>query len=257
MTRRDLLLLILAFIITRAGLTVSGVLAQRYLPSNEGSEFTHLLDGGTLSPTLDMWYRWDAGFYTSIATYGYDWLNKYQPADDMAFLPLYPLAIHLVGGMTSAGCLASPYLSTCATVGGLIVSNAALLIALLLLFDLARRHFSRSAAWRAALLLLISPISIFLSGAYTESLFLLLSLLTFWLLEQDRFGLAVLAASLACLTRSVGVALFLPLLWYALFDPLPNPPPNSGEGANKKSSFFPRPAGVGEGQGVRGLNPIA
>ncbi len=152
MTRRDLLLLILAFVITRAALVGAGVIALRYYPPNEGAEFTHLIDGGA---ALDLWYRWDAGFYATIATDGYDWLNTRQPADDMAFLPLYPLAIHLVSGLTPTGCLASPYLSTCATVGGVIVSNAALLIALLLLFDLARRRFGRSTAWRVALLLLV------------------------------------------------------------------------------------------------------
>ena len=171
MTRRDLLLLILAFVITRAALVGAGVIALRYYPPNEGAEFTHLIDGGA---ALDLWYRWDAGFYATIATDGYDWLNTRQPADDMAFLPLYPLAVHLVSGMTPTGCLASPYLSTCATVGGLVVSNAALLIALLLLFDLARRRYGKSTAWRVALLLLVSPISIFLSGVYTEATFLLL-----------------------------------------------------------------------------------
>ncbi len=215
LSRRDLLLLIIAFLITRAAITAAGVLSMHFLESNEGDQFTHLLDKSALTPALDMWYRWDAGFYATIATYGYDWLNQRQPADDMAFLPVYPLAIHLVGGMTVNGCLASPYLSTCATVGGLAVSNVALLIALLLLFDLALTHFNRRTAWIASILLLISPISIFLSGVYTESLFLLLSLLTFWLLDQDRFVLAVVCASVACLTRSVGVALFLPLLWIA------------------------------------------
>lgn len=210
--RRDVLLLIAAFLITRAAITAAGVMTLRVYPSVEGEEYTHLLDGGA---ALDMWYRWDAGFYATIATYGYDWVNEERPADDMAFMPLYPLATRVVAGMTGTGCLLSPYLSTCATLGGLAVSNAALLITLLLLFDLTRRHFGKPTAWRAALLLLVSPISIYLSGVYTESLFLLLSVLTFWLLERDRFALAVLAAALACLTRSVGVALFLPLLWAA------------------------------------------
>ena len=213
LTRRDLLLLILAFLITRAAITAAGVLALKVLPSNEGSEFTHLLDGGR-----------GAGYVVSL---GCGLLHvdchlrlrlaqRAQPADDMAFLPLYPLAIHLVSGMTPTGCLASPYLSTCATVGGLVVSNAALLTRDASAVRSGAGGISaKRAAWRAALLLLVSPISIFLSGAYTEALFLLLSLLTFWLLERDRFGLAVLAAALACLTRSVGVALFLPLLWVA------------------------------------------
>ena len=211
-TRRDALLLLLVFVITRVVLTGAGVATMRFVPSVEGPEYAHLLDGG---PALDMWYRWDAGFYTSIATYGYNWVKERTYTPDMAFLPVYPLAIHLVSGLTNTGCALSPYLSTCTTLGALLISNIALLTALLLLFDLTQHHFSRAVAWRAALLLLISPISIFLSGIYTESLFLVLSVLVFWLLARDKFELAVIAAAIASLTRSVGVALFLPLLWVA------------------------------------------
>ncbi len=212
MTRRDLLLLLAAFVITRVLIVVIGVLSMTYLDSTQGEEYTHLLDGG---PALDMWYRWDAGFYATIATEGYDWLNERQPTGDLAFFPLYPALLHLVSGLTPTGCALSPYLSTCATLGGLAVSNVALFAATVVLFDLVRRRFDRATAWRAALLLLVSPISIFLSGVYTEALFLLLSLLTFLLLDRDHFGWAVLAAALACLTRSVGVALYPALLWYA------------------------------------------
>lgn len=209
MTRRDLLLLLLLFVVTRVVITAAGALAVTYLPANEGEQFTHLLDGGA---ALDMWYRQDAGFYTSIATYGYDWVNERAPAADLAFMPLYPALVRLTGG---GGCVFSPYLSTCGTIGGLVVSNLALFGALVLLFDLTQRRFGHKVAWRAGALVLVSPISIFLSGVYTESLFLLLSVLVFWLIERDRFVWAIGIACLACLTRSVGVALYPALLWIA------------------------------------------
>lgn len=211
-SRRELILIAALFLLTRIILTGSGAAITALIPSTEGPEYTHLLDGG---PALDMWYRWDAGFYTSIATFGYDWFNERAPAADMAFLPVYPLLIHLVSGLTATGCALSPYLSTCATIGGLIVSNAALFAAALLLFDLVKRRFTASAGWRAIILLLITPNAIFLSGVYTESVFLLWCLLTFWLLDRRRFYLALIPAGLACLTRSVGVALFPALLWAA------------------------------------------
>lgn len=212
MTRRDILLVLAIFILTRAALFGIGALTVATVPANEGEEFTHLLDGG---PALDMWYRWDAGFYTSIATYGYDWYNEGRAADDMAFLPVYPLLVRAASGLTAEGCAWSPYWSTCATIGGLVVSNLALLASTLLLFDLARRRFSRATAWRALWLLMLAPNTIFLSGVYTEATFLLWALLTFWLLERDQFLWALIPASLACLTRSVGVALYPALLWYA------------------------------------------
>ena len=211
MTRREAAALLL-FLVTRAALLAVGTAAVIVLPSVEGPEYAHLLDGG---PALDMWYRWDTGFYTSIATYGYDWFNERRPADDLAFLPLYPLLVHLASGLTPTGCGLSPYWSTCTTLGGLLISNLALLAALFLLYDLARGRFGSAVAWRAALLLMITPNTIFLSGVYTEALFLLLCILVFWLLERDRFILALLVAGLASLTRSVGVALYPALLYAA------------------------------------------
>jgi hypothetical protein len=206
--------ILVLFIATRLLITGIGVVSLRVLPANEGEEFTHLLDGG---PALDMWYRWDAGFYASIATYGYDWVNERQPADDMAFLPLYPLATRAV--MAVSGCGFTPYLSTCATVSGMVVSNGALFAAACLLFLLTRAAAGTPAAWHAVGLLLLSPAGVYLSGVYTEALFLLLSLLVFVELERGRFGWAVAAAVLASLTRSVGVALVPALLWAAWRSP--------------------------------------
>lgn len=220
LSRREILIILSLFLVTRIALVGAGVVSMRVLPSTEGPEYKHLLDGG---PALDMWYRWDAGFYATIAIEGYDWYNERQVSADMAFLPLYPLAVQLVSGITPTGCVLSPYQSTCATLGGLLVSNLALLASAFLLYDLARRHFSPQVAMRAVLLLLIAPNMIFLSGVYTEALFLLLCLLAFWLLERDRFLLAVLVTCLACLTRTVGVALYPALLWWAWKSPQHRP----------------------------------
>ncbi|MBE2183087.1 MAG: glycosyltransferase family 39 protein [Anaerolineae bacterium] len=211
MTRKHLLIILILFVVTRAALVGAGAVSLRFLESVEGDEYKHLLDGG---PALDMWYRWDAGFYATIAIEGYDWLETRLPSADMAFLPVYPLLTRLASGISGAGCVWSPYLSTCATVGGLIVSNLALLGSCFLLYMLAHRRFGASVALRSVILLLISPAAIFLAGVYTESLFLFWVLLCFWLLDRNQFMLAIFAACLACLTRSVGVALVPALLWW-------------------------------------------
>jgi len=213
-TRRDLVILVALWIASRLLLTGFGTAALTWLPSlspEDGYTIVHLRDGGA---ALDMWYRWDAGFYTSIATYGYTWQNEDRPADDMAFMPLYPLLTRAVSGLTADGCALSPYWSTCTTLGGLLVSNAALLGALVCLFWLTAARHDKPTTWRAALLLMVSPIGIFLSGVYTESLFLLLSLLVFVCLERRQFAFAVIAAIAASLTRSVGIALVGALLWH-------------------------------------------
>lgn len=208
LTWRDVGLLALAFAATRALILAVGVLALAALPLEDDYAILHLRDAG---PALDMWYRWDAAFYTTIATDGYTWQNQGQPAADMAFMPVYPLLVRAASGLTPDGCALSPYWSTCATIGGLAVSNAALFGALLCLFWLTAARHGRATAWRAAWLLLASPIGVFLSGVYTESLFLLLSLAVFIFLERGRFSLAVIAACAASLARPVGIA----LLWAA------------------------------------------
>ncbi|MFN8530985.1 MAG: mannosyltransferase family protein [Anaerolineae bacterium] len=208
-TRRDFALLAVLFVLSRLIVVAAGVISMGVLPSLEGEQYTHLLDGG---PALDMWYRQDAGFYTSIATYGYKWQTTSQPDADMAFMPAYPALVRALSGLNAQGCAISPYWSTCTTAAGVALSNAAFFGALLLIFDLARRRFDKATAWRAAFLVLVSPITIYLSGVYTEGLFLFLTALTFWLVERDRAGLALLAATLAALTRSVGVALYPALL---------------------------------------------
>ncbi len=210
LVHRPLFLILVMFAVTRLVLVGMGTWANVSLEANEGDEFKHLLDGG---PALDMWYRWDAGFYATIATDGYKWFNERQPDGDMAFLPLYPTAVRAV--MALSGCGFSPYLSTCATVAGVVVSNVALLAACFVLYALAVPILSRGGALAAVALLLVAPNAIFLSGVYTESLFLLLVLLTFYALQRRAFGWAVFCACLAVLTRSVGLALVPALLWAA------------------------------------------
>jgi hypothetical protein len=65
------------------------------------------------------------------------------------------------------------------------------------------------------LYLAISPLSLFLQTAYSESLYLMLALLAFVLAERGRFGAAGVAVGLALLTRSAGLALVPSLLLIA------------------------------------------
>lgn len=88
-----------------------------------------------------------------------------------------------------------------------------LLLACLLLYDLARRETDDPAARRTVFYLLIAPASFFFSAVYTESLFLLCSVGVFYAVQRQWWGWAIVAALLAALTRAVGVLLWAVILW--------------------------------------------
>ena len=140
--------------------------------------------------------RQDALWFLRIATDGYR-----TDDNSAAFFPLYPLAIRAVALLPGVGPLGA----------ALLVSNAALFGALVVLHALTRLELGDAHARRSLLLVALFPTACFLLAPYTESLFLLLSLLAFWYARRDRWALAALAGAGAALTRSVGLVLILAL----------------------------------------------
>src|SRR3989344_8388676 len=66
--------------------------------------------------------------------------------------------------------------------------------------------------------LLVFPTSFFFGSLYTESLFFLFMISTFYFLERKKYSLAAIFSILSSLTRLVGVFLFIPILIYVLND---------------------------------------
>jgi hypothetical protein len=141
---------------------------------------------------IDGTVRWDAYWYISIARDGYDFSGRAA-----AFFPAYPALIRAVD-LTSP---LSPVTSA------IVVSNAAFLAALIVLYALTAREYSAEIARRSVLLLALFPTAFFCLAPYSESLFLLSTVLTFWWARGDRWVLAALAASAAIATRSTGIIL--------------------------------------------------
>jgi len=147
------------------------------------------------------WQRFDALWYTAIAAHGY-----HAQDGSTVYFPLYPLLIRL----------ASPLLGGNLLLAALVISDLCFAGLLLLLYRLVASRHGDGAARRTVLLLCVFPTASFLLGAYTESLFLSLTVGCFVALDRDRSLLAGLLAFLAALTRIQGVVLTLPLLWVAL-----------------------------------------
>ncbi len=147
------------------------------------------------------WQRFDALWYTAIAAHGY-----HAQDGSTVYFPLYPLLIRL----------ASPLLGGNLLLAALVISDLCFAGLLLLLYRLVASRHGDGAARRTVLLLCVFPTASFLLGAYTESLFLSLTVGCFLTLDRERPLLAGLLAFLAALTRIQGVVLTLPLLWVAL-----------------------------------------
>jgi hypothetical protein len=152
------------------------------------------------------WHRWDVEWFTRVAAEGYTSVKT------SAFFPLTPLLMR-VGSVPLHLFLPA---DASYFIAGVIVSNAAFLGALIVLYRYVAWEFNVVVAQRVVLYLAIFPKALFTFTAYSESLFLLLAIASFALMRRGRFGWAGLLAGLATLDRLSGLALLVPFaveLW--------------------------------------------
>lgn len=148
-------------------------------------------------PLLDPFILYDSYNYAQIALQGYE-----EPRLT-AFFPLYPLLVRGIVGFTGWDVYWV----------GFMLSNL-FFILLLWWFDrlLEERQFSSKSRMIILLTIVFFPSSFFFSAFYTESFFLFLAILSFWLWDHEKKGWAYLVAGLATLTRIVGVC--IPLAFF-------------------------------------------
>jgi hypothetical protein len=152
-------------------------------------------------PLISIWQRFDANWYLLIAQRGYGFV-----IGDVHFPPLYPVLIKFLSLV-----LGDEFLSA------LIVSQAALYIAVKLLYDLFVEWGGDDEAVRRSLfLLLIFPASFFLFSAYTEAIFVIFAVLCLMAARNDKWHWAGFWIFCAILVRLQGVALLFPIAWIIL-----------------------------------------
>ena len=154
---------------------------------------------------IDATERQDAVWYLRLADEG--WSTEASAA----FFPLYPLTVRAVAWVFPDSWPGDELLAA------LFVSNLAFLGALLALFALTAEAFGDRVARRAIVVAAIFPTAFFFLAPYTESLFLLLSILAFREARHDRWGRVAVFGALAALTRSVGILLIPALLLEAIW----------------------------------------
>ena len=161
----------------------------------------------------DQFTRYDAGWYYQIARYGY-WFVPGGPSagigkpGKIAYFPLYPFLGGYVGRLFGSG---APAVYT----GLILVSWAAFAAAMVVLYRLARLDVDDGRAMRAVMLAAAFPFSFFFGMAYTESLFLLLTLVAFYLFRTRRWIEGGIAGALTTATRVNGILMMPSLAWIA------------------------------------------
>jgi hypothetical protein len=197
---------LLVFLALRLGVFVLSAVGVGLLPLPPGKPVSPAI--WPLAPPEPGWHalftaleRQDAAWYLGIAEHGY------RPDDgSAAFFPLYPLVVRVVSGLIGGHPLAA----------GLLVSNVAFALALVQLGRLTAEELGEETARRSVVYLAVFPTAFFFLAPYSESLYLLLSVMCFRAARGGRWWRAGALGALAALTRAIGIVLVPALLaeWY-------------------------------------------
>lgn len=184
------------FIIWRLVLFIIAIISVFWLKYRGGYEYTHLsfLDG-TLDPNSFYlgWANFDGVHYINIAKNWY--------VDNGRFLPFYPILLMLFS-------LFSKNIWILYFVG-LLISNISFVLAIIFLTKLIDKKY-----WfKTIIFILAFPTSFYLVSVYSESVFLLLSVLGFYYASRNKWDVVAILCLFSGVTRLVGIFLWIALLY--------------------------------------------
>lgn len=188
------------FILWRLTLFIPLVIGAYLLSYNPSSPVTYVYKyiNSNLSFSsvfLFPWANFDGIHYLTIAEHGY--------TNQARFFPLFPMLIKALTGISVGSQIFV----------GMLIVTLSFYLALKVLQKLIELDFSKEISMKTILFLLIFPASFFFVSVYSESLFLLLTLLAFYFARKKMWLLSIVCAMFVMATRFVGVAI-LPALIY-------------------------------------------
>lgn len=198
LNKREFVSLLSLFVIWKTWLYLLSVAAILLLPQYSKDFFGGGFDNYQKHLILYPWANFDGEHFVSIAQSGYKSL-------EYAFFPLYPKIISV----------ALPYFKEqlfAAILLGQITSSLFFLGAMIVFYKLLRLDYFFIESLGVIILLLVFPTSFFFSAVYSESLFLLLTLLSFYFGRKKNWLLAAVFGGAATLSRFWGVLIFPALL---------------------------------------------
>jgi mannosyltransferase PIG-V len=150
---------------------------------------------------LDLYTRWDGGWYFSIASVGYPTTFNPEGRSSIAFFPGLPLLMRLTGKLLDVNLW----------VAGAMVVGVAFLCALIYVYRLARLDIGDEEAKASVLFLAFYPFAVCYSVVLTESLFLLAAAAAFFHFRRNQWVAAAAFGCFAGLLRPNGCLLAVPL----------------------------------------------
>jgi hypothetical protein len=155
--------------------------------------------------------QYDSQWYLKIADTGYPdhppfvFKENIKVMDGLLynFFPLFPLSIVVVN-----------FLIHNVQLSAFIVNNLILLAIVYSLYYVVSIWFSKKAAFRTILLIMLFPFSVFLRGYYSESLRLLLFIWFCYGLTQKKYLVSAISVGLLCITS--GISLLLLPFYYGV-----------------------------------------
>jgi len=187
---------LIIFIVIRGYLQLLAGLAIKFIPFKPSFPYWETVLEKLGPNWLWLWGNFDGAHYIKISQFGY------REALTQAFFPIYPFLIRMIS-----------YLTQNSLISGLLISHLSLLGFIYFFIKLGRLDYSKKTINWAILLFLVFPTSFFLFSVYSESLFLLLTVLVFYLTRSKKFLLASIIAGLASVTRLIGIFLLPVILW--------------------------------------------
>ncbi|MFA6533469.1 MAG: mannosyltransferase family protein [Patescibacteria group bacterium] len=180
------------FLIWRFCLFIISYLAYLKIP-----HFSNIFFYNNLNPIITSWLIFDSTWFLKISQLGYFDIKS------TAFFPLWPLVIFNISKIL--------YFIDYRIVG-FIVANVMSLLACWLFYDIVKSDYNEKIAYRSLKYFLFFPMSVFLGTAYSEPLFLLMTLLSFYFLKRKNYFFSGMCVLYASLTKPFGILLAIPLI---------------------------------------------
>lgn len=152
---------------------------------------------------VELHNRWDSYWYLDIVKNGYYVRDGQYSLANIAFFPVYPALIKIVGTLIGGNFV----------LAGWLISMAFLFLSAIFLYKLVKVFHPKIDPELPVIFLLAFPTAFFLNVIYTESLFLFISLACFYYCFKKNFLWAGIFGFAGAITHSNGVFLFIPISW--------------------------------------------